>query len=135
MVGDEDFRVNGWANYVGPSRLGIGPVLGESQGDYVDTGLAMRVGNNRRGLSLTVTNLFDSRGNRFSLGTPFLEGNEGFLTPLHPRTLRSEEHTSELQSLMRISYAVFCLKKNKHYTRSDNNNTRPTTTTRNDCTL
>src|SRR3546814_2584350 len=26
---------------------------------------------------------------------------------------RSEEHTSELQSLMRISYAVFCLKKNK----------------------
>src|SRR3546814_1325197 len=31
---------------------------------------------------------------------------------------RSEEHTSELQSLMRISYAVFCLKKKKH-TNSD----------------
>src|SRR3546814_3757057 len=29
------------------------------------------------------------------------------------RRLRSEEHTSELQSLMRISYAVFCLKKKK----------------------
>src|SRR3546814_8633981 len=29
---------------------------------------------------------------------------------------RSEEHTSELQSLMRISYAVFCLKKKKQYT-------------------
>src|SRR3546814_3989991 len=29
---------------------------------------------------------------------------------------RSEEHTSELQSLMRISYAVFCLKKNKKQT-------------------
>src|SRR3546814_3889928 len=29
---------------------------------------------------------------------------------------RSEEHTSELQSLMRISYAVFCLKKNKQET-------------------
>src|SRR3546814_4377464 len=28
--------------------------------------------------------------------------------------MRSEEHTSELQSLMRISYAVFCLTKNKH---------------------
>src|SRR3546814_2616589 len=28
---------------------------------------------------------------------------------------RSEEHTSELQSLMRISYAVFCLKKKKNY--------------------
>src|SRR3546814_7196400 len=31
--------------------------------------------------------------------------------PLHDRPGRSEEHTSELQSLMRISYAVFCLKK------------------------
>src|SRR3546814_4962893 len=30
-----------------------------------------------------------------------------------PRRNRSEEHTSELQSLMRISYAVFCLKKKK----------------------
>src|SRR3546814_6358283 len=30
-----------------------------------------------------------------------------------PAGLRSEEHTSELQSLMRISYAVFCLKKKK----------------------
>src|SRR3546814_1263320 len=31
--------------------------------------------------------------------------------PLFLQLLRSEEHTSELQSLMRISYAVFCLKK------------------------
>src|SRR3546814_9729382 len=38
---------------------------------------------------------------------------------------RSEEHTSELQSLMRISYAVFCLKKKKNteYTRQNNVNT------------
>src|SRR3546814_5192312 len=35
---------------------------------------------------------------------------------------RSEEHTSELQSLMRISYAVFCLKKKKHnYKRTTQN--------------
>src|SRR3546814_4280535 len=33
------------------------------------------------------------------------------LPRLDPRAARSEEHTSELQSLMRISYAVFCLKK------------------------
>src|SRR3546814_10800225 len=32
------------------------------------------------------------------------------------RAARSEEHTSELQSLMRISYAVFCLKKKKYIT-------------------
>src|SRR3546814_2194271 len=31
----------------------------------------------------------------------------------NPSEVRSEEHTSELQSLMRISYAVFCLKKKK----------------------
>src|SRR3546814_2576197 len=35
-----------------------------------------------------------------------------FRTPF----IRSEEHTSELQSLMRISYAVFCLKKKKYRT-------------------
>src|SRR3546814_5410133 len=34
-------------------------------------------------------------------------------------TSRSEEHTSELQSLMRISYAVFCLHKNKEYHSQD----------------
>src|SRR3546814_4759645 len=34
--------------------------------------------------------------------------------PPHPAA-RSEEHTSELQSLMRISYAVFCLKKKKKH--------------------
>src|SRR3546814_2965461 len=33
---------------------------------------------------------------------------------------RSEEHTSELQSLMRISYAVFCLKKKKQNTKHNN---------------
>src|SRR3546814_10218467 len=32
----------------------------------------------------------------------------------YPMNLRSEEHTSELQSLMRISYAVFCLTKKTH---------------------
>src|SRR3546814_10041648 len=39
----------------------------------------------------------------------------GFRPEVVPGDLsnRSEEHTSELQSLMRISYAVFCLKKNK----------------------
>src|SRR3546814_2282729 len=35
---------------------------------------------------------------------------------LEAHDLRSEEHTSELQSLMRISYAVFCLKKKKQRT-------------------
>src|SRR3546814_3733406 len=34
----------------------------------------------------------------------------GWMSPIYMRLRRSEEHTSELQSLMRISYAVFCLK-------------------------
>src|SRR3546814_6245384 len=37
------------------------------------------------------------------------------------RKSRSEEHTSELQSLMRISYAVFCLKKKKKQTERQKN--------------
>src|SRR3546814_10034348 len=40
----------------------------------------------------------------------FFDGQSG---PDEYLTARSEEHTSELQSLMRISYAVFCLKKKK----------------------
>src|SRR3546814_6243956 len=38
--------------------------------------------------------------------------------------VRSEEHTSELQSLMRISYAVFCLKKKKHTKQKTHTNTK-----------
>src|SRR3546814_5832160 len=45
----------------------------------------------------------------------------------HERT-RSEEHTAELQSLMRISYAVFCLKNNRPYC-TDNTTTHITATT------
>src|SRR3546814_1806803 len=46
-----------------------------------------------------------------------------------PLQLRSEEHTSELQSLMRISYAVFCLKKKtKKYTRNKVHNLTPKNT-------
>src|SRR3546814_7148743 len=39
---------------------------------------------------------------------------------------RSEEHTSELQSLMRISYAVFCLKKKKQHKTQNTQNTKHT---------
>src|SRR3546814_4510680 len=40
-----------------------------------------------------------------------IRGEDGFH---QPSSQRSEEHTSELQSLMRISYAVFCLKKKQN---------------------
>src|SRR3546814_3398625 len=41
-------------------------------------------------------------------------GEEIEIVGIKPTVKRSEEHTSELQSLMRISYAVFCLKKKKN---------------------
>src|SRR3546814_3548911 len=44
---------------------------------------------------------------------PRLQGSPGKLPPNDGIVPRSEEHTSELQSLMRISYAVFCLTKKK----------------------
>src|SRR3546814_10343387 len=77
------------------------------------------------------TTLFRSRkdkpGNRTLRGYRHSDGaharakrrcQETAISGLDQRTLgdglRSEEHTSELQSLMRISYAVFCLKKKKN---------------------
>src|SRR3546814_7369729 len=50
--------------------------------------------------------------------------------PLGDRPARSEEHTSELQSLMRISYAVFCLKKKKTTNRYDHTLPSNTITTK-----
>jgi iron complex outermembrane recepter protein len=82
-----DLTAQGWLGYVGKSRLGIGPELGELQGDYIDSGLTMRVGTPDLGLSLGVTNLTDEVGNRFALGTPFATGREQ-ITPLRPRTVR-----------------------------------------------
>src|SRR3546814_7300707 len=49
-------------------------------------------------------------------GQPILFAVEPVLRRAVQRVDRSEEHTSELQSLMRISYAVFCLKKKKQTT-------------------
>jgi outer membrane receptor protein involved in Fe transport len=78
---------NGWASYVGKSRLGIGPELGQSQGDYFDSGADLRVGTPRYGVTLSMDNVTNSRGNRFSLGTPFGTARDQ-VTPLRPRTVR-----------------------------------------------
>src|SRR3546814_7306508 len=59
---------------------------------------------------------------RLKPGAPFVAAHGSFPQGAGTRDRwldRSEEHTSELQSLMRISYAVFCLKKKK----TDKNNT------------
>src|SRR3546814_6310187 len=48
-----------------------------------------------------------------NVGVLAAAGLVGLTGSAWPDIIRSEEHTSELQSLMRISYAVFCLKKKK----------------------
>src|SRR3546814_4640658 len=78
-------------------------------------GLLLRIGRHAAFLRLVLTG-------RVNLTAPKI-------TPI----ARSEEHTSELQSLMRISYAVFCLKKKKNtttYLKRRNKNRHNTKNTR-----
>src|SRR3546814_6858110 len=67
--------------------------------------------------------LADSAGKQLNwLSENAIKGDHPYAPYLasHAKTRRSEEHTSELQSLMRISYAVFCLKtKRFQYRRTD----------------
>src|SRR3546814_2309267 len=61
-------------------------------------------------LNTTTANIIDSTGEMLKNQTARIHEQAASSTiPME----RSEEHTSELQSLMRISYAVFCLKKKK----------------------
>ncbi|OYX66942.1 MAG: TonB-dependent receptor [Sphingomonadales bacterium 32-64-17] len=82
-----ELSARGWASYVGRSRLGVGEYLGDLQGDYLDSGATVRIGSATQGLTLSVTNLADVKGNRFALGTPFAVSREQ-VTPLRPRTIR-----------------------------------------------
>src|SRR3546814_10116023 len=66
-----------------------------------------------------------------ALGHPRTDGRAAHRRRGHARRHRSEEHTSELQSLMRISYAVFCLKKN----RTDTTIPNKSTSSKNDKTI
>ncbi len=88
LGGETEFSAGSYLRYVGRSTLGIGPVLGKPQGDYVDTGLELRLERGRRALTLSATNLLDTRGNRFALGSPLLIRDEKQITPLRPRTVR-----------------------------------------------
>lgn len=88
LSNDAALSLTGHARYVGQSTLGIGPILERLQGDYLDTMLEARIGNERRSFSLALTNLLDSRGNRFALGSPFLIRDRDQITPLRPRAIR-----------------------------------------------
>src|SRR3546814_1058715 len=99
-------RISDWSSDVCSSDLGCQRFVASSarQQDRLDDRTGCKV-------ALGIVDLLQ----RISGDQP-VEGKK----PLRPefdqlrdQQLRSEEHTSELQSLMRISYAVFCLKKKK----------------------
>jgi outer membrane receptor protein involved in Fe transport len=79
--------VSASGRYYGRSRLGVGPTLGQAQGNYVDTALSGSWSRGPLQLSLTLTNIFDAAGDRFALGTPFAIAGDDH-TPMRPRTLR-----------------------------------------------
>ena len=87
-IGPYDLNADGWARYIGKSRLGVGPVLGGKEGDYVDTGLSVRLSRGGYGMTLSATNLLDTVGNRFALGSPIDVVRSTEITPLQPRTVR-----------------------------------------------
>ena len=74
--------------YVGRSRLGAGPLLDMSQGDYAVVGLRLSYRSEDWTVALEADNLADTAGNRFSYGNPFLLGGQAEVTPLQPRTIR-----------------------------------------------
>src|SRR3546814_1866448 len=81
-------------------------------------GLAKATKENPLGAGIYTQEMADADARRIQYGVqkPFrdlIRDQERSLELGRLRAERSEEHTSELQSLMRISYAVFCLKKKK----------------------
>jgi iron complex outermembrane receptor protein len=82
-----DLTIGGTLRYVGTSRLGIGPILGRPQGDVLDTSLSAELAQPGRSFWVRATNLLDSRGNRFALGSPFTLPLSDQITPLRPRTI------------------------------------------------
>src|SRR3546814_10811362 len=73
-----------------------------------------RRADERRARRFARTRTRDANRSQRALGGLERRADEEAGHGVRRRRRRSEEHTSELQSLMRISYAVFCLKKNKN---------------------
>src|SRR3546814_5311540 len=95
------------------------PLTAQLDKDQVDTLFFFIARDNRLAKGGPAMAQFVSKGHDFFAclrGTARVDNDPAMIDKLWSNQVeawRSEEHTSELQSLMRISYAVFCLKKNK----------------------
>src|SRR3546814_1742681 len=125
-----EMRISDWSSDVCSSDLpygstypGLTPNLQALAGDtMVVDNYYNHTAATYRGLQGQMTSGFPRYGGSEG-GKGWMEGNnaDGYATRSYSslsgvldKAGRSEEHTSELQSLMRTSYAVFCLKKKKH---------------------
>src|SRR3546814_4307529 len=112
-----DFQVFRYTARIFPDHGRVGVILNRS---LVIPVLAFRIPNAVRGagqgdhISVFGSVYKDPAVNMFFLFTPlFIPSSNRYTCDFVPVLYRSEEHTSELQSLMRIPYSLFCLKK-KH---------------------
>ncbi len=87
LANDSDLVIAAFARYVGKSRLGIGPVLGAEHGGYFVSNLGFKWQRPRSDIFVNITNIFDTVGNRFALGTPFALPDGDAYTPMRPRTV------------------------------------------------
>src|SRR3546814_5957238 len=121
-------RISDWSSDVCSSDLWCPPLLGDKDPPLSDWLSAQNLRNDSAENLTTFTHSFThfdlelrpTRLRACSIGTAIGESRwqwisaetlSGLGLPAPIRKMRSEEHTSELQSLMRISSAVFCLKK------------------------
>src|SRR3546814_2550954 len=109
-------RISDWSSDVCSSDLGIAPQRGFARNYPTGAAVGHLIGYvgapNAEEYQKAKDPLYITPG--YKIGKDGLEKYFQEMLKGEPGARRSEEHTSELQSLMRISYAVFCLKKKKH---------------------
>src|SRR3546814_5438145 len=108
-----EMRISDWSSDVCSSDLSRSKEIGRTNDSPARPSFCQRIRLLRSSSPLieTMTSFSASIGSGSVNLTPPCERSHRSTLITRLPTLRSEEHTSELQSLMRISYAVFCLKK------------------------
>src|SRR3546814_4336408 len=110
-------RAHGLDLRSGGDQHGIGvAVLRAQVAQYLQPGAVAQVDVEQKQVHRLALQQFERGRHALALADQLdaLEPGQVIDVQAHDHRVRSEEHTSELQSLMRISYAVFCLKKKKH---------------------